>query len=149
MAPNPHRPPPILPDDGFIHSRLEAISKQDWRAYLMTFSGHERLLPLLSIQASMTDTEYWSNLGDVWQHTEFAAPDSAIWELLLFHNRDPVGALGIMEASDREVWDALPSVMNIYRGQQSEEDGEGFSWTLCRKRAEWFAYHRGAASTLR
>lgn len=145
MEPNQYGLSPILPNDVFMRSRLEAIFKRDWRTYLLTFGGHERLFPLLSIQASMTDTEYWSSLGEVWQHTEFAAPNSAIWEFLLFCNRDPVGALAIMGASEREVWDALPRVMNVFRGQQSDEDGKGFSWTLCRKRAEWFAYHRGTA----
>ncbi|OQM74703.1 hypothetical protein BFN67_03440 [Pseudaminobacter manganicus] len=48
-----------------------------------------------------------------------------------------------MSAADRRAYDALPEVLTIYRGCESEDHIGGYSWSLDRDRAEWFARRFG------
>lgn len=45
----------------------------------------------------------------------------------------------LMDKGERKVFDALPKEVTIYRGVDNPEYKYGFSWTLDKKVAQWFA----------
>jgi hypothetical protein len=92
----------------------------------------------------MTDAEYWEILSDLYSSAEFFTPDFEVWENLLFSTRPISGAVKMMRPVDRRALANLPPRFTVYRGQQSAEHGPGFSWTIDRARAHWFAHTRGA-----
>ncbi len=123
--------------------RDDALANRDWGAYLGTFGSAERLPHFLAIQPRMTDAEYWEHLADTWISNEFALSNFATWKRLLFATRPAAGAVTMMNAKERATFDALPDAIAVYRGQQDAKHRLGFSWTLSREKAAWFAQRRG------
>ena len=56
----------------------------------------------------------------------------------LFENRQSGRAEHIMNDAERKALADLPGVIQIYRGYRGP-DWQGWSWTLDRERADWFA----------
>lgn len=123
--------------------RADALRLRDWQGFLALFGSHERLCAFEQVSGDMDDAQFWANLRDVWSGAEFMAPDLDRWERLLFSSRPCAGAAAMMDAEERARLAKLPDRLTIYRGQQRETDRLGFSWTLNRERAAWFASTRG------
>jgi hypothetical protein len=89
-------------------------------------------------------SKVWPLVGHVWRDSESIAQSADEWEEVWSHAYDRDGNFRkghrrVMSAPDRRVYDALPKFVTIYRGCESEDYVCGYSWTLDRERAEWFA----------
>jgi hypothetical protein len=123
----------------FEAAKANDLKAGEWGAYLSKFDSEKRLAAFLKIQRKMGDAQYWKHLAEVWQQTDFAAPNRRKWERLFFYTRDRAAAGFMMKPYERRRLAELPTKLRIYRGQQAAEHALGFSWTLSRRRAEWFA----------
>lgn len=109
-----------------------ALEQQDWSSYIFL---HERPYRLQSLQTLLYEhpvDKPGSLVRSVWMDSENIHQNYDEWHEVLTD-------FGIdMDESDKEHFQALPKRFEIYRGcTRMGEDG--FSWTLDREKAEWFA----------
>lgn len=84
-------------------------------------------------------------IRSVWTGVDFFADYHLLWCEVWAEVRDSVdGRRQVIHPDDREAFDALPDLLTVYRGFQRDEGGEeyGWSWSLSRETAEWFARRR-------
>jgi hypothetical protein len=89
-----------------------------------------------------TDAENVSNDGDaisLWQD---------IWQQVSWtrQGRARKRRFHVMEPAERELFDALPDRLTVYRGYSIAGNEHGYSWTLDRNKAEWFARRYAGSS---
>ena len=100
---------------------------------------HERpyrvgaLMHLVS-KEKMNDKKYWDLVSYVWIDSENIFENRIIWRWLLNHQRGNSHLM--MDKEEKKYFDGLPDKIKIYRGGM---DDKGFSWTLDKQKAEWFA----------
>ncbi len=153
LSPNPRRAPsPEIPEflEALAH---KSLAERDWAGYLGLFSQHESLRPFFTIEAALSDAEYWPLLAEIWVGTNAGYATSAleIWRWLFRHPhryRDGMDLTRLMAPDTDSArgalnrWDFLPSTVQIFRGQSgASKDLAGFSWTLSRETALRFAQH--------
>lgn len=115
----------------------EAIKKNDIHSYVML---HERAYRVESVINALSDwwkpskKEYWEVIGFLWIDTENVYENKDYWEQLLFLEFSDSHLM--MNEEDSKFFDELPNTITIYRGGI---DDRGYSWTLDRDKAEWFA----------
>jgi len=112
----------------------EAIRSQNWPQVIWM---HERpWRPDVLINYIPRDLEdFWELASHVWIDTEFPHARNALWRELFTRP----GSERMMTTEEREHLAALPDFINVYRGTTKDVGEHGFSWTLERARAEWFA----------
>ena len=130
-------PGPIFPKDPLDAHRRRLVDGRDWLGYLGMFDSHHRLAPFLSIQAGLTDREYWRCLRFVWEMSECMATDREAWQGLMFAYRE--GGRAMMSAAERAKLRGLPDPLRVFRGQKDATHPLGFSWTTSRPVAKRFA----------
>jgi len=116
-----------------------AVRDKDWSDYLIIHERPYRLDALMEIMHLIEhDCEYWEQVGFVYTDSENIRQNVAEWNAVLSSERGD--REHIMNEADREHLAELSEneVVTIYRGCNSL-DLSGFSWTLDRKIAEWFA----------
>jgi hypothetical protein len=119
-----------------------ARRRKDWVQYLDSFGSHERprkLFELVAVEHAF-DSEpelYWRTLGDVWSMAEFFHDNAMMWRALL--KRHPEGRRAIMDENERAVLAGLLDPVTVWRGVSEPDHAAGFSWSLDREKAEWFA----------
>lgn len=103
-----------------------------------------RLQAFTDIAEYLSDTRYWSLLGDLWTDSENIWQSYTLWHDALHCGRPRQWA--IMRKADRDKWRKLRRTKHpllIYRGYATDgatdEAHMGMSWTLNRVRADWFA----------
>lgn len=113
-----------------------AKRERRWSSFIMLYEKPYRWEAFEWIANRLPDGEFWEQFGSVWVDSE------NIWQ-----NRDRIrrllesgrpGRQAIMDKSEREHLDGLPERVTIYRGHQ-RVNADGWSWTLCPKKARWFA----------
>jgi hypothetical protein len=118
-----------------------ARGDRNWETWLIGFGSHDRLKPFLEARRYMTDEEYWPALRLVFDGHD--APSAWAWRLrylLAGGGRKRAGAELLMTEEERARLGALPPKVTIYRGfVRPGGTWRGWSWTLSRERAEWFA----------
>ena len=95
-----------------------------------------RLDALLKYADKLSDHEYWETAGDVWTDSENIWENREEWLDVLSSARP--GREAFMSEEERAAFEALPETITIYRGT-AYPDESGFSWTLNRATARWFA----------
>jgi hypothetical protein len=126
--------------------KAAARDRGDFEHYLDLLGSHERLAAFVEIRHRLEPTPrlYWRLLGEVWTQAEAHAHAAEWWVELL--DADVPEQHHIMSTGERIRLAALPEIVTVYRGYSDmHSGGEGFSWTLDRPKAEWFA-HRFASS---
>ena len=115
----------------------EAIKDKDISSYLWL---HERAYRVQSILDALEDwwkpnkKEYWEVIANVWTDTENVYENHLAWEQLLFLEFSDSHLM--MDEEDTKFFNELPNTITIYRGGI---DDKGYSWTLDKEKAEWFA----------
>ena len=123
-------------DPRTLDPRREALANKDWGHYL-ALHGHEEVLEaFVTLQDQLEGKEYWELLRDVWIRAEQIQPRD-VWAQLLTQHEGARTA--IMTEEERAHLASLPEQITVYRGVGNPEHQQGFSWTLDRQRAEWFA----------
>ena len=115
----------------------EAIKDKDISSYLWL---HERAYRVQSILDALEDwwkpskKEYWEVIANLWTDTENVYENHLAWEQLLFLEFSDSHLM--MDEEDTKFFNELPNTITIYRGGI---DDKGYSWTLDKDKAEWFA----------
>lgn len=130
-----------------------AREAKDWSMFVFLYERPHRLQAFQSIAwrpDAPSGPEYWALLGKVWSDTENARQDLAGWRDVLTadqEGREYMSSEGVrsMLTSPPEEFGLAP-MTRVYRGYHHDDALEGFSWTLDRTRAKWFATRLREAS---
>ena len=115
----------------------EAQKKGDWPALIQFHAGPYRLRAFKQYADRLSDAEYWETLAEVWACIE------NIWQY-----RDDISKLltskrpqreRMMDEKERKKLASLPDELTIYRGFIPGKNRNGWSWTLSKATAKWFA----------
>lgn len=132
-----------------IHSRRERFehlcADGNWEDALWTVERPYRPQFLAELIERHGVEKMYSAIASVWTDTETAYFEwenwEFIWDEVAASKRGERGfhVCQMMSAQEGKYYAKLPAEFTIYRGF-SDEDGEfGWSWTLDREKAEWFA----------
>lgn len=121
--------------------KLEAIDRalkeENYNTFIWLHERPYRLYAFQEISYKLEDDEYWKLLSDIWTDTENMWQNLDEWVECL--NEDREGQTeNFMDETERKTLASLPEKVRIFRGTL-EGNAPGLSWTLDRKRAEWFA----------
>lgn len=127
--------------------KLEAVEdarvKEDWHRYIFLRERPYRAMVLHDLSLDLSGEEYWTLVGDVWSDSENIWQYHDEWYEMLTADPD---RREFMSSEDVRCVFTLPPEKGglapetrIYRGFCHEEGLDGFSWTLDKARAKWFA----------
>jgi len=115
----------------------DALANNKYSSYIFLHERPYRLDAFTLIQSKLSDTQYWSLLSDIWTDTENQWQGLKKWKQLLSSNRPSRHYL--MNEEEFNLLQSLPDEVTIYRGCQAGINENGLSWTLNKKKAEFFA----------
>lgn len=135
----------VLEGDGeerFRASIVERLKKIDHlTGFLLLLSKPYRFTFLDHIQTYLSNDDLGRCLRYVWEDSEYTNSGSVFTkkQLLSLFNRSSKDTL--MDEDELPVFRELPGRITVYRGTTSvnSTDLNVFSWTLSRKRAEWYS----------
>lgn len=117
--------------------RLEqAELNGEWYTYIFLHERPWRLEALLEVMDNVDDEQWWALVARVWMDSENIRECQVEWDAVLRSDRP--GREFMMDDEDREALIKMPGVLTIYQGCTEDRD-DGWSWTLKRETAEWFA----------
>jgi hypothetical protein len=114
----------------------KALKQKDYDSYIWLHERPFRLNAFTDIKHKLKSKQYWSILSDIWRDSENIWQNKPIW-LYLFLLEIPNREY-FMSLEDRAAFNNLPNEIIVYRGYD-ENNKSGYSYTLDRKKAEWFA----------
>lgn len=127
--------------------KLAAVAKawdeKQWNRYVFLRERPYRAGILHEIAHLLSGREYWELAGNVWVDSENCYQYKDEWYEIL--TADPAGREFMSSEDSRCVFTLTPErggllpETKIYRGFSHEDALSGFSWTLDRARAKWFA----------
>ena len=115
----------------------EAYESSDWKQYV---DWHEkpyrgRAIQYLSDMDELSHHEYWGLLTYVWPMVDTPSTALDTWAELWTSSRPKPEGFFTLPVSD--------DPLKVFRGVQLSLMEDGLSWTLSRKRAQWFADRHG------
>jgi hypothetical protein len=114
-----------------------ALSDNDWHHYVFLHERPYRSDAFMRIKSRLTDEQYWDLLSEIWIDSENIRQNQRRWINLLRAKRP--GREHMMNEADRDALAAMPDTLSVFQGHTDERD-DGWSWTLDRSKAEWFAH---------
>lgn len=140
--------------NAMLRQKKEMLAKakadENWLSYIYLHERPYRIDAFRDISWQLADTDYWKLLGNVWVDSENIWQNREEWREML--EADEYGREAMSTEDVRCVFTLPPEKGGlldetvIYRGYRDEDGLEGFSWTLDKARAKWFARrlaHRG------
>lgn len=128
----------ILFNNLIIEIKTNGIS--DWTK-IGAFLGNENIFKVFHyLQDEMSDDDYWSVLGKCYVMSSFSQSTYDFIKTFFQSNRP--GKIQMMTEEERLEFDALPNVIEIFRGCSIHEIKSGnlrFSWTTKKSVAQFFA----------
>lgn len=118
----------------------KALAEGDYERYVFLHERPYRLnafLDAIERGAAEDATQYWDILGGIWTDSENIHEHYEDWEFLWDY--DVPGREQVMNEQEREALAALPDKLEVYRGIGHKEYVDGFSWTVDKDKAIWFA----------
>lgn len=122
-----------------------AAEQQNWTSYVYLHERPYRLDAFMDIRDAIIKSEdYWRLLGEIWVDSENIWQNRDQWREL-FEEPERGSMEYFMEPGDRSAMKlppakgGLPPIFTIYRGFNYEGGEDGFSWTVDKPRAKWFA----------
>jgi len=119
----------------------EFLQQGQWEDFIVCHTPPHRIAAFRKLlrthAAKLSDEEYWRNLRMIYEE---AANPSAHWVTFrqLFRSRRKKRE-HLMNPRERDMLRRLPDSLTVYRGY-ARFGGEGMSWTLDRRVADWFAH---------
>ena len=116
----------------------EALEKKKYHQYVLHYERPYRLKAIQNLIDLKTISRkdiasvimwFWMDSENIWE----LLPD---WKILLKDYKKEL--IECMSASDKKIFDTLPDIVDVYRGCNRKNE-KGISWTLSKKKAEWFA----------
>ena len=117
--------------------REQRLRNKDYWGYLLTYDSHKRFHQFVKIVPRLSPGQYWQLLREVWMMVEVVQPDKRKWLSLLESKRPDRKSL--MTQQEHKGLARLSDEIEIWRGYGHKAGLRGLSWTLDRKKAEWFA----------
>lgn len=132
-----------------LRQKKEALSRacaeQKWHSYVYLHERPYRLDAFMDIRDAILKSEdYWRLLGDIWIDSENIWQNADNWRDL-FEEPERGSMEYFMDDDDRQVLKlpenkgGMPFNFTVYRGFHYDGGEDGFSWTLDKQRAIWFA----------
>jgi hypothetical protein len=115
----------------------DAIDRRDWEGTLWLLPRPYRWDFFYSVQGELDDAEYARLLGEVWTDTEVPGGNLRGW-IKLFTNPRLRREL-LMSPEELASYQALPDLVEIWRGVAQPRYARGISWTTDPDQAAWFA----------
>lgn len=117
----------------------EYLASKNWSGYLFLYERMFRVYAFLTLseRVDVADEDYWDLLRSLWEDTE----NSKEWRHMCaeFFGDERPGRERLMSEHEREGLAAMADRLTVFRGTTSLETDRGWSWTLDREKAEWFA----------
>jgi hypothetical protein len=120
----------------------EAVDKHDWKGFVWP---HERpyrpdaVMQLIE-EFGVSGKQLWPVVGEVWCDTENVRHYFNFWRKIW--SMDDADRPLVMSDEERAALALLPERFEIWRGVNHEDAVRGYSWTLNRERATWYAHRR-------
>lgn len=112
----------------------------NWKGWVWTYERPYRHSAFVKICDDLDDAAYWQLLRDVWMDTEnFCEWADEARDLFYDERRVATRAEFFMTDEERASLAAMDEKIAVYRGFCVEGADQGWSWTIDRARAEWFA----------
>lgn len=138
--------------NAFVNAQLrqkqEALQRAEgerqWSTYVWLHERPWRLDAFLEISDRLDDEQYWNLAGSIWVDSENIHQNLDTWRDI-FDNPERGSQEFFMDEEDRKIVKlsenkgGLPFTFTLYRGFSESGGEDGFSWTLDRDRACWFA----------
>ena len=122
-----------------------AQDSQNWHSYVYLHERPYRLDAFMDIRDAIIKSEhYWELLGSIWVDSENIWQNAQAWRDL-FEEPERGCMEYFMEPGDRSALKLPPErggllpIFTVYRGFSYEGGEDGFSWTVDKARAKWFA----------
>lgn len=117
---------------------LPHIEAKDWDGVISAFGRNWGLDVFSIIHPELSDAHYWRALAEVWEMMERPGRAASRFKRFLASPRPQREQM--MTERDRITLAAMPSVIHVFRGSSGRRQwATGWSWTIDRERAEWFA----------
>ena len=124
-----------------VQSVKDALANKNYSSYIFLHERPYRLEAFTLIQSKLTDTQYWKLLSEIWTDTENQWQGLTKWKQLLESPRPNRHYL--MNEEEFNLLQSLSDEITIYRGCEPGLNENGLSWTLNKKKAEFFAKRFG------
>ena len=113
------------------------LKKKNYEGYIFLYERPYRLMAFLNIADKLKGKQYWEILADIWTDSENIWQNKKTYKMLFGENLE--SKKYFMSKEDRKYFDSLPEQVVVYRGYLQGKNKTGFSYTLNKERAEWFA----------
>lgn len=118
----------------------EYAAAENWKGWVWAHERPYRHSAFGQICEDLDDKAYWQLLRDVWMDTEnFYEWADEVRDLLYDERRVATRAEFFMTDDERASLAAMDEEFTVYRGFCVDGAEQGWSWTIDRARAEWFA----------
>lgn len=127
--------------DNWLYSTIRKDENFDWDIIDGPLGRNQQAHLIEEFKDSISDEVYWKLVSRCYVNSDFSFESSEYIASLLFVDR-PNSEL-MMNEEEREFFNALPDMVQIYRGCSLKEIESGafrFSWTLSKKVANFFAF---------
>jgi hypothetical protein len=121
-----------------LQATEEALNKKEYATYIFLHERPYRLEAFLEVERKLDDEQYWELLGDIWTDSENIWQNKIIWGALLTSDRPKREFF--MNEDERAEFEKLPENLTIYRGYQPRKNKVGYSYTISKDKATWFAH---------
>ncbi len=116
----------------------KAFKEKKWSKYIFLHERPYRLQAFEKISIYLRPKQYWTLLGGIWIDSENIWQNLDQWTFFLTEGpkRD---RQYFMSADDRKQFAKLPDTSKVYRGYIPRKNKGGYSYTLSKDKAQWFA----------
>lgn len=133
-------------------SMEQEIKRQESISSILTFINTPYKLTFFKyINDYLSKEDFASTLIDCYTETEVVFDETNVTRKEIIKWFKKADKNYLMNKDELAVLKGLPDIVTIYRGVRSEDYKYGFSWTLSKSKAEWFAtrFERGTPIALK
>jgi len=116
----------------------QASKSQRWSEYLWLYERPYRFDAFKGIASKLEPNEYWDTLSMLWSDSENIWQNLNGWKQLL-NAKIPKRHLMMSSHEEHYFKNFIPDMVEIHRGYQEGKNKHGFSFSLDKKKALWFA----------
>ncbi len=124
---------------GLVEQMIAHARKRNWTGFFRCVSAPFRFTILDAVKNHLTDSEFWRAFRFIWTCCENSWEDMPLIESLLDLKKPD--HQDMMTEEEQMTLSKLPDKLRVYRAA-TVYNIFGFSWTLSKSKAEWFAVNR-------
>lgn len=114
-----------------------SLVEKNWDRFIFLHERPYRVNAFLEIEKRLSDEEYWGLLSRISVDSENIWQNKRTWGKLLSSGRNK--SEKFMSKDEIEVFSYLPDELTVYRGYVVGKNPVGWSYTLKKEKANWFA----------